>query len=130
MCRAQVPALKRHLAATLKSAEDFLAEADVQQQQQTIENGRPATPSPQEQRRRQARVESHPVDTVSALLPCCPAALLPCCPALRPPALLGDDRLQALLESSWEVAGCQTCPHNRCSTGGRSVHRAVIPGMV
>lgn len=85
----QVPALKRHLAATLKSAEEFLAEADVQQQQQqTTENGRPATPSPQEQRRRQARVESHPVDTVSAALPSCPAALTPCPPALLPcPAL-------------------------------------------
>ncbi|CAK0784038.1 hypothetical protein CVIRNUC_007241 [Coccomyxa viridis] len=60
----QVPALKRHLAATLKSAEEFLAEADTQQQQQAMENGRPATPLPQEQRRRQARVESHPVETV------------------------------------------------------------------
>lgn len=62
---AQVPALKKHLAATLKSAEEFLAEADAQQQQQGHEDGRPRTPSPPEQERRQAAVESHPVETVS-----------------------------------------------------------------
>ena len=88
----QVPALKRHLAATLKSPEEFLAEADAQQQQQAMENGRPATPLPQEQRRRQARVESHPVQTVRALLPLW---------AMSESAALG---------SSWRVAGCQACP--------------------
>ena len=48
------------------SAEDFLASADVseRQQQHAAEDGRPATPTPQEQQRCQTRVEAHPVDTV------------------------------------------------------------------
>ena len=99
VCPAQVPALKRHLAATLKSAEEFLAEADVQQQQQAVANGRPATPSPQEQRRRQARVESHPVETVCALLACW---------------LM---RHSASVESKWEAAWHRACPHHNSSSG-------------
>ena len=101
-----MPALKRHLAATLKSAEEFLAEADAQQQQQAMENGRPATPLPQEQRRRQARVESHPVETVRTLLP------------------LWAMSESALLESNRRVAGCQAYPHCRGSSGDRSAWRA------
>ena len=63
---AQVPALRKHLAATLMSAEEYLASVDAseRQQQHAAEDGRPATPTPQEQQRRQARVEAHPVDTV------------------------------------------------------------------
>ena len=102
-----MPALKRHLAATLKSAEEFLAEADAQQQQQAVENGRPATPLPQEQQRRQARVESHPVETVRTLL------------------RLWAMSKSALLKSNRKVAGCQAWPHCRSSSGGRSLWRAV-----
>ena len=64
-CNLQVPALKKHLAATLKSPEEVLAEADASRQPpMQHDSSRPGTPPPQEQQLRQARVLSHPVETV------------------------------------------------------------------
>lgn len=57
-------ALRKHLKATLKSEEEFLAGADAGERQSARDAARPGTPPPQEQQLRQARVASHPVETV------------------------------------------------------------------
>ena len=63
----QVPALKKHLQATLKSEEEFLAGADAGERQSASDAARPGTPPPQEQQLRQAHVSSHPVETVRCI---------------------------------------------------------------
>ena len=63
-CSMQVPALRKHLAATLKSEEEYLAGADAQEHHPAREAAQPIMPPSQEQQLHQAHVSSHPVETV------------------------------------------------------------------
>ena len=69
-CSLQVPALRKHLAATLKSEEEYLAGANAQEHHPAHEAARPITPPPQEQQLRQAPVSPYPVETVRSQLWC------------------------------------------------------------
>ena len=67
-CSLQVPALRKHLAATLKSEEEYLAGANAQEHHPAREAARPVTPPPQEQQLRQAPVSPYSVQTVRSQL--------------------------------------------------------------